>query len=335
MLEIRRSVGAAYLVVFLLAWGILRCSATASEDDFRIEGDPELIQLLMAAQTSNRAAFPEGELTAKVTLTGTGRKLDLEAHMAWQGESSWWDYHLAEQGQDGVPTLEAGSIIETPQTLVTFFPGSNLVQIYAAKRRSYNRYLNLRPDRRWFATGDDIRFDELLDVLDENAQGRNGQVAVRVWKEANDTVVVERIPKVGGIFRMTASLAMDGNIVSYASEPSAKWTIAGNGRLDWVRAPSGRWRLERYEHDLEYLVRRKGKFHCELEVTEFSEDLEGGAGRFEIGALNIAQGVKVQEFTPTGTVEYSWGSSADEFLVALERQVRELREKGFAAPPIE
>ncbi len=330
------SLRAAFLGAEVLAILLALRAATFADEAFDVEGDPELLKLLLAAQNTNASAFPEGELKANVRFARSkGKALEeLQAHVAWQGERTWWDYDLTEVVAEREKQRELGRIIETPQSLATFFPESNLLQIYWAERRSYNRLLNLRPDRRWFSTGTDYGFSKLLDVLDVGAPGRRGQAAVRVWKEADDTIVVERIAEAGGKMRMTASLAMDGNIVAYECELTSTSTIDENGRLEWVRAPSGRWRLSRYAFDIKYL-RSGGAVHCELDITEFSEQLADAAIRFEIASLNVPQGTKVEEFTDKGRIKYKFGASADEFLVALERQVRDLRDNGFAAPPNE
>lgn len=304
-----------------------------------VEGDADLLQLLIEAQETNRAQFRRGKLTARAV--EKVQNIETEATIVWDGERTCWTYYrlitaaAPRAGEKGPRVLEReGSMIYANGRLMCYWPKPGLAQMIADKSTTYESILKLRPDQIWFTM--EGRYD-WRDVLVPQTTADN-LLKISVRREGSDGVVVEQHYRNGNILRYVASLRQGANIISYekvfGSGREGSWRT---GEYEWEQDRRGNWYLKHCEWkwssrgdpeilDLDYV----------LDVLEFDPDPVIPPERFEFASLKLASGTTVEARSGGKSRTYRVGRGGKEQEKVSVENLNELAEKlkagGFAAP---
>jgi hypothetical protein len=229
-------------------------------------------------------------------------------------------------------------MIQVGDFLACYLPKSNLLQKISDRARWYQQELQLRPDQCWFRRRWGRPWSDLLDPAFSLNPTSKWKIVVR--REGADHIVFERdlAGKHSEGLRATASLVRGGNIVEYQSLATPQDGFSSSGNYEWVADGDGRWRLGRYEFTRGYyrdstLVTEDS---CSISVTSFAGNIVPPPPTFDIDAIKLPVGTRVEEISQTKRSSFRVGGKRRSETVlgqqALDELSSELRSQGFAAP---
>ena len=303
-----------------------------------VEGDVQGLELLQAAQATNRALFARGEMV--VEISDALSKQSATARIIWDGARTYRDYAYTDVIQERRgPRMHTrrARMIELPGVLLWYSPKARLAQKRVSRRQGsgYPKLLELRPDQAWFRMeamvgSDKSRWETLLDP-----QAAPETVTKFVVKKEGDRVIVDRHYWSGNILRITASLAQGGNVVSYERllegevTPETAW---GQGTCVWDLDSRGNWYLKSYLWQRSNTADPdKLDFDVTMQVKEFNPDPVIPRDRFEFESLDFAPGTTVEDKIGKGRT-YRIGQATLVGQDLLDALAEEMKQRGFAAP---
>ena len=315
------------------------CRAAERPGGIRVEGNEDLLQLIIAAQKTNQTLFPEGQLKAKVrgewrSVKGgvTSFTVDAVADVVWDGKKTFWDYRLTAEWrpEEGNKSVISAQMIETDGMLYWYSAERNRAQKIADQVSGYHSELKLRPDQIWFKLGESI---DWLDVLKLSAQPP--KVTKFVVRQAeNGNVVVERHFEGGKILRIEASFEAGGNIVAYETILRDRRGIWRKGTYEWAKDSRGRFYLRSYlyKRSVDGDPQRPDRIFS-LEVLDFNPEPVIAPDRFEWASLKVPSGTFIHEKAHNRNKRYRLGQEPSKVdLQALDKFAEKLAAEGFAAP---
>lgn len=320
------------IVSVLAAVSLPHATLEATEAQGIIEGDRGLLAVLSAAQSTASADFPSGTLTATVHSDQPEFIVDAKATVTWGHANTYWNYEQVVTYAGRPPEVRAGEMIETPASLICYWPELKFAQLIKDRSKRYLPELQLRPDQVWFrCTNDGRTWSEFLDV---GKAGRKPTVPFdRLKVRAEGPLVVVERQNEGGIFTITSSLDQGGNVTHYRVNPSSTNQVWYEGSCDWSELPDKRWRLNR--HKYARTIRSDGRNstrNYELSVTSFDPVESIDPNRFTIGSLNIPDGTVIDEVPPSSEGTYRKGQKRPPTQDILDDLANEMRKAGFASP---
>ncbi len=311
-----------------------------------VEGPRDLLDLLISAQAGNEGLFPEGTLTANVsvrwnTLRGGIRSVrseDARASIVWQGERTYCDYSLHGKDSDHDRALSQNArLIDDGKSVIWYSPDVRLLQRVSDGSRRHPDYLDLRPDQMWYRFERDSR--PWREMLDPEAPWAASVARFVVNRVNEDRIVVERHLKNGTGLRIQASLEVGGNIIGYESlhdrASQGRWRT---GSYRWEPHRDGRWFLREFQHsNFTRSGSDEAESHYTLHILTFDPDPTIRSDRFALTSLQAAPGTLVEEVHGAKTTRtYRMGAGGREEPKLPGRQLDELAERmrtrGFAAP---
>jgi hypothetical protein len=208
-----------------------------------VEGDPDLVKLLLDTQAKNAAGYKEGRLVATVLLADGNFAGDVE--VVWQGGRSRWDVMYKYRGRTSRQRVLV--VEQADGSGVHFLPDAYLVQRVQPKGPNFPDALRVRPADLWFQMGGWSRkYGGNGSPLEEQLGLEKASTVERFRiVRRGDEVDFERHYRNGAMFLVTASLAAGGNVISYETarlpalpEARARWPVR-RGRYEWARAEDG------------------------------------------------------------------------------------------------
>jgi hypothetical protein len=297
-----------------------------------IDGDPALLDMLLAAQHTNLAAYPEGELTATVHTEWGEDVTDNEVSAAWQGSKSYYKYRSTYAGQGGRPTTILGEMIEdsAKATAVFYVPVAKLLIRTLNGVHQPGNFVKIRPDPTWFGFEGERFFELWLDAAKIGSTPfkptggrveRDGQLVTVTWKNDN-----------GLTSRIACSLDYGGNVVSVDSTPV---TEGFSGALTWDRTKDG----VLYARRIEYSRGEKNnpnsvKVTQVISIDSFSPKISYLGDRFSEVSLGVPKRVRVEEYVGRKLVNRFRMGNAPRGLgqADFDLLIDSMRRSGFAAP---
>lgn len=298
----------------------------------QVEGDATLLELLRAAQLTNMAQYPSGELHATVKSQWDGATVDVTATVVWKGEATYWDYELSRTSSDN-SSHEKCQLIDDGRTLISYWPETRFLQRISDRMMGRAEQLSLRPDQIWYRIEGIANWAKLLDPS-EVSKGAGGDAArIVVTRLDEDKVQVERRRASGTTLRIVASLAENGNVIEYEGIPGKTGGIWRKGSYVWSKSADGRSFLKEYDYVRALSGnRRKPDRVFHLSVDSFRPDAPIAPDRFQMSSLNVPADAIVEDVSAAGSRRYgrSRPTLVDEN--SLLELARKLRQEGFAIP---
>lgn len=334
---------------FALAVALALGMAAAVTAAVPVEGDGDLLALLRSAQETNALLYPSGRITVSAREEISGDAAD--ATITWSGDQTRWDYTRRQRipgpQADGSPRPDAvteGYIIRGPGRVMWYSPGARQAQMAtgAPVGAGVPDILDVTPEA-WHRMDGPFGYLERGDwkVLLDPERAPPSVTKYVVSRAGGDEVIVERHYTTGNVLRITASLSLGGNVVSYERVPFGRPTaevgrgevVWNKGNYHWVLANDGQWRPSHFSCE------RRGKagpiVKYTLDVSSFDASVRMPAQFFTEGALKLAPGTIVIESGQRERI-YRIGRGGGEMKVIqdsqLDRLADSLRRSGFAAP---
>lgn len=294
-----RHVSRAWLLIIALSLAASLPLRGLMADDFAVEGDAELLDLLKEAQLTNASKFPRGKLAAVVrqshTRGGKPTTMTWDASVVWDEANTFLEYKTRTEDPEFVAKSHH-LLIRKPRETIGYDPVFRRATFETDTDRELIRELRLRPDECWFKYEGRFDFTVLFELAKPESIGRRGLLRCIVTKEGDDRVVVERKMEGDATFRMVASLAQDGNIVAY---DGAGGGIKTDGKYEWAQLESGAWRLKKFDSTFEELKSGLKSVYT-MEVTSYNESADIPASRFEASSLDIPADAEIVDVNASG-----------------------------------
>jgi hypothetical protein len=309
-----------------------------------VEGEPQLLQLVLDAQATNQAAFRRGALRAEVHERSQVRRNDVSAdvYSVWDGQRTYWKYSLTDRDETGRvrETHVDVEMIATPDADYRYSPRIKHAAIIKDKSVSYWHVLDVRPDRVWFVV------DRLPGVTWINALSPEKvhptTTNLVLTRDGPSLVRIECHYQGGGRLTAVASLDHGANIVSFEVLPDARagenpglFPYVQAGEYEWEWHPGGTW----------FLRSHRSRWHrpgapetldqeFELKVLDFDPNPVIAANRFTFESLGLPLGTRIAEIRegrPVATRRLGGGPTGLT-TERLDELAETARSKGFAAP---
>lgn len=335
------------LIVAVLVGGLF--SSRTIRGGVPVEGERELLDLLRAAQSTNKVGFQRGRLTAHIEArwhtVNDGQELDRtetgDVTLTWDGERTYYEYtHHGTRSDRDHGTSHAGRMLDLPDRRIWYNPEIGLAEVGLDKRKDSPWLVHVRPDQTWFRyfIPDGPTWKEILDPPE------TPNLRLVVKREGADRIIVEihrgtsRDNKTQLGMRIIASLSEGGNVIAYedlgAPGETPSWD---KGEYEWVPDGRGNWRLKRLVRTgIDVHDDDRGELHYVLDVTEYDPEPVIPRSRFEMASLLLQPGTVVKESGGGRDRAYQIaGDQAKQPRVTqdiLEQLAERLRDSRFAAP---
>lgn len=309
-----------------------------------VEGDINLLRVLLATQATNESRHQSGRIVVATREAASGD--EAEGTIIWAGPKARIEYALR---RPRLADVNAVAIDLAGKTL-WYSAKNGLAQVNEGTKpgAGYPAVLDVRPDRCWYrVTGPEYNYYENLRwlvVLDPEQQPKSVTRFV-VKKAEEDRIVIERHFFSGGTHMLiTASLRHGGNVIGYewvfGPEDQARVPAVGypweKGSYDWAQTADGQWYLKHC--DLKFAPRGDPgqlNFDFTMDVLEYDPTYKARPSDFTLAGLKLAPGTTIEEKgkrnrtyrVGQGGVEQR-GLSRD----VLETLSGSLKESGFADP---
>jgi len=300
----------------------------------------ELLKIVKEAQAANKDRHPHGkmEFLYIVRQKDRGEKWDIsKVRMEWDGESEWCDLERWLR-RDQRPALD-----ETPDEKAQYILHNGKIHAYHASAQklfiegavwgNLPEELRLRPVPGWYSpltlSQARLTWDRILDPA--SVPETKSSVFDFVTRSNGPSLfeVTRRDVNTGGSATMVFSLALEGNVVSYAvDEPIS--TYHADGTCVWEAAPNGGLFLK--EHKLVRSFKAgEGMTVMEHAYETLSHDPthRPAKTRFDLKSLSMPGGVLVED-----RVSGRRWRTGDSNVNAMESQLNDLKEhmkrRGFS-----
>ena len=328
-----------------------------------VEGDRDLLRLLIAAQETNASLYPSGRMQFRVRDAATIGTCEAEGTVVWDGPKIRWDYSARECGpreagpkvtREEIETLEriVGQPrkirrIEIPGGLMSYRPELGIAAVGTGTRpgAGYATLLEVCPHQGWYRIGgpygpESSSWRRWLDP----EQVPYTVTRFTVSKEPQDQVAVVIRFRGGDSLRILASLRCGGNVIEYetllGAERRGRVPSRGifwrQGSYDWAQNSNGEWYLKHME------CRRSSTgdptslyMDFALDVDSFDPKAPINPSEFTLASLKLAPGTTVEEtgkrkrtYRIAGGGKEKKGIDRDR----LDALGESLRESGFAEP---
>lgn len=317
----------------ILAAHLIVMASTATADNNNVEGDVGLLELLRAAQLTNRALYPSGELTATVSSRWDETTTDITTAVAWKGDQTYWDYEMS-QSSPNLSLHEKCRMIDDGRTLFCYWPEIIFLQKIADRSLSRAEQLSLRPDQVWFRLEGIAEWTSLLEPQKLPSGSVDDSVRIVVNRLDDDQIEIERRHSTGAVLRIVASLAANGNVVDYEGTPGGQVHIWRKGHYEWLKDSGGQSVLKSYDYERALKGdKRKPDRTFHLVVDSFKPDAQIASDRFYLSSLGVPPDATVEDVSAAGSRRYRNSRPAMLDEAALIELSRKLRAEGFAVPP--
>jgi hypothetical protein len=323
----------------------LRAAPGVRAAEIQIEGPPELVidrealDLLLAAQETNLAAFNKGRMKVHYEKeTGAAQKLTLDGVFTWDGDRLHVRYSY--QGTRGGKEIESqldARRIETPKEVLWYEPRYKLATRNPFHKRSTSQpQLCLLPRECWFhgSLASPRNWTEVLPPPSGTSYTKRYELS-----QSEPTIVEWRgVPWVGGHWLIRFDLAQGGNAiyreVVHASVDLGVPIQSGTEKVTWKWLPDsrGQFRLQEMSYRSEHESGELDVSHL-IQVQEFDPDPVIDAKVFTVDGLEIAPGTVFEDRTKPNHQRTIIGQP-DKVVVNeadLARRAEELRSRGFTA----
>ncbi|MGC1273885.1 MAG: hypothetical protein WBC44_09275 [Planctomycetaceae bacterium] len=328
-----------------------------------VEGDADLLRLLVAAQETNASLFPLGRMQFRAKDAAAIGASEAEGTVVWDHSKIQWVYSERQRlPRGGGVTWTAEELktvewmigpktqirrIEIPGGLMSYRPDTGNAYVASGTKpgAGYADLLEVCPHQCWYrldgpyskASGD---WRRLLDPK------RTPETVTKivVTKQLDDQVLVMLHYRSGDRVRVVASLRHGGNVIEYetllSKESRERVPTPGifwhQGSYDWAQTSGGEWYLKHME------CRRSSSGDPEslfmdftLDVVSFDSKARISPSEFTLASLKLAPGTTIEE---TGKRERTYriaGGGKEKKGIdrhRLDALGESLRESGFAEP---
>lgn len=268
-----------------------------------VEGDLNLVRVLLDAQQANLDRFSSGELRARFEqwgLSAPGAEsptLTMHVRLVWSGEKAYWEFD-----QDVRERKDIGNKDLLPVYGRIVFDGREYAKHVAGDVQLFTNAdfekvglewdnLDLRPTGRW--TKPRGRGRPWAELLGPHPNFPSDAVQKWVFKQDGDRVLIERHDRykdgTEGLTRIVTSLDLAGNVV----EVTYRGSQSRDYKYVWRKDGASRVILERETIRVKY--EDGSTVESELTVMDFQVRDTVPSAQFEIAALQIPTGTWVHD----------------------------------------
>lgn len=280
----------------VLVWMFVSSAVIRAETDIEIEGDRDLIDVVLAAQRTNAAKYSKGRMRADVVLREDESVTTAEVAALWDHQAAYWTFR-SDTKKGTEQSKSAAELIVDEGLSIFYSPQSKLVQISRGQKHKVNHLLEIRPMDLWFKIDGRRTALEMLDP-EFNSKVLSKYV---IFERKPSQIVIQRHHKTGGNYEYFVDLSRDGNVTSYDTIPKSSKGVWIRGHLDWQQTDGGQWYVKFLK--MERAMKVKDGQHTrsiEVKVAEYDDDPQIPADRFTLKSLNIAPDTTVEEFGADG-----------------------------------
>jgi hypothetical protein len=296
--------------------------------------------MLIAAQQTQEASFPVGQLQAHVTQNTATTERHATVFNIWSGRNSYVEAKI----QGSYLVTDAANLksdrelfqIYTPEKKLLYSASSKLLRVDTIGKFRGEPFIQLWPTALWYRQQHGRRtWQELLTSFLES-DSTDHQLSVA---DSDDGIVVVERKYLPGDASLTIrfSLAHGGNVLEFANDgPARVTTMRERGAMEWQETGDGRWYLSRFEtlqipaEDGDDLA---NAYQLRVEVNEFDPSPTIPDNRFQQRSLPLKPGTLVEEVGATvrryrlgGDVQGEVSVTEDQF----DTLTQELRKGRFA-----
>lgn len=303
--------------------------------DPEIEGDTELLQVLLQAQQANLDSLRVGEVRAtqktKSKSSSQGAHV-VSVHVVWQDDKAYWEFDVKHDQFD----TEGKKIDETPMYGRMVFTGTNYALYWPALRGSgqlvifadpdlaatvpHLEKIDVRPSVRW-ARLQGIR--PWAEILSPHSNLPGQRLEKWTIEAQRKLVTIGRQDRKDegemGVSRSVLSLEFAGQVLEHTYKSSK---FQKRCKCSWKKDEAGRVILEKEWICTEWPDRTSEQ---ELVIRDFEPNPTIRPGQFELGALQVRRGAVVDDRIQGKRYTYGGRNVDQQILDSLSKQVQERR----------
>lgn len=290
-----------------IAWLVLAvvCSFSTLAHAQLDEKGRRTLEMLLAAQQQQQAAFPRGSMNARLS----------EPKFQWTGKlTAIWDgdnYFVDAEGETKIrtgdkrpaqpPLFERVMLIARPEHLSLLNVTAGRLVLRAGDGKVDDRFA-VRPQDVWYinSPGSKQPWSKKLEM--QLADKSIFETSVLDLGDGRFHVINKEI-STGGSFVTVYSMAHGGNVHEYHSIPHAKSRSRSRGRYQWQECEGNRWALKEYVYE-HTSVKDEEFLNCErfsLIVDKFDPAPIIPQDRFQLSSFPLKSGIQVTNKAADGT----------------------------------